>query len=59
MTWRKTPKQLAKRALRLLGINDEKITGVVINQVDPDELGESQGLGLLTLGSQPAVRRAA
>ena len=45
MTWRRTPKQLARRALRLLGHNQQKIAGVIINQVDPAILEESQGLG--------------
>ncbi len=35
MTWRKTPKQFARRALRALGHNQAKIAGVMINQVDP------------------------
>ncbi len=46
MTWRRTPKQLARRALRTLGHNQQKIAGVVINQIDPDILEESQGMGL-------------
>ena len=37
MTWRKTPKDIAKRALKLLGRNQSKVTGVVINRVDPAE----------------------
>jgi polysaccharide biosynthesis transport protein len=53
MTWRRTPKQLARKALRTLGHNQQKIAGVIINQVDPQILAESQGFGL------PAQRRSA
>ncbi len=34
MAWRKTPKQLARRALKSLGFSQQKIVGVVMNQVD-------------------------
>lgn len=40
-SWRRTPKQLARRAIRLLGTNGTKIAGVVMNQVDPDALSGS------------------
>lgn len=43
ITWRKTPKQLAKRALRLLGPNQDKVTGVVVNQIEPSALEDSLG----------------
>lgn len=43
ITWRKTPKQLAKRAMRLLGINQDKVAGVVVNQIDPSALDDSLG----------------
>ncbi len=43
ITWRKTPKQLAKRALRLLGPNQEKVAGVVVNQISPSALEDSLG----------------
>ena len=33
MTWQKTPKQLAKRALKTLGLNEQKIAGVILNDV--------------------------
>lgn len=43
ITWRKTPKQLAKRALRLLGPNHVKVAGVVVNQISPDAFEDSLG----------------
>lgn len=43
ITWRKTPKQLAKRAMRLLGVNQDKVAGVVVNQIDPAALDDSLG----------------
>lgn len=43
ITWRKTPKQLAKRALRLLGPNQNKVAGVVVNQIDQGALEDSLG----------------
>lgn len=45
MTWRRTPKQLAKRALKSLGFNHRKIVGVVMNDVDPQVLEDSRSLG--------------
>lgn len=44
-TWRRTPKQLAKRALQCLGFNHEKVAGVVMNSVADDALEESFALG--------------
>ncbi|MFN0218020.1 MAG: Wzz/FepE/Etk N-terminal domain-containing protein [Hyphomicrobium sp.] len=41
MTWQRTPKQIAKRAMRLLGANESKIAGVVLNDVAEDALSES------------------
>lgn len=43
MAWRNTPKTLAKRALKSLSFNSDKIAGVVINKVDPAVLAASQG----------------
>lgn len=34
MTWRRTPKVLAKKAIKALDENREKIVGVIVNQVD-------------------------
>ncbi len=60
MTWRKTPKQLAKRALAALGHNQPKVAGVVINSVDQDALADSHGLGTaFGLPAPAATQRAA
>lgn len=55
-TWRRTPKQLAKRALRTLAYNEQKLLGVVVNQVDPDVLDSIQGIssrGLIAVSATP------
>lgn len=44
-TWRRTPKQLAKRALQSLGFNHDKVAGVVMNQVAQHALEDSYALG--------------
>ena len=62
MTWRKTPKQLARRALKCLGFNHRKVVGVVMNEVDPAILEDSRsiGSGLGAIAAQiPVGRRAA
>ena len=43
MTWLKTPTTLAKRAIKLLGYNAEKVVGVIMNQVDPGQIATSLG----------------
>ena len=43
VAWQKTPKQLAKTALKTLGINDRKLAGVVLNDVARDALNETRG----------------
>lgn len=43
MSWRRTPKQLARRALSSLGFNQSKLVGVVVNQVDQDVLADQRG----------------
>jgi polysaccharide biosynthesis transport protein len=43
VAWQKTPKQLAKTALKTLGSNDRKLAGVILNDVDPDALNETRG----------------
>jgi exopolysaccharide transport family protein len=59
MAWRRTPKQLAKRALKTLGRNHGKIAGVVVSDVDP-ELVRRDGLGPEDPGGRgPLERRAA
>lgn len=45
MAWRRTPKQLARRALASLGFNQTKLIGVVVNEVDGDILADQRGLG--------------
>jgi exopolysaccharide transport family protein len=44
MTWRKTPKQLAKRALATLGRNHDKIAGVVVVSVAPEALEDGYAM---------------
>ncbi len=51
MSWRRTPKQLARRALSSLGFNQSKLVGVVVNQVDDDILADQHG-------GFPELRRA-
>ena len=41
--WRRTPTQLSKRAIKSLGINQNKIAGVVVNEVDPAVLEDAAG----------------
>lgn len=43
VAWQKTPKQLAKTALKSLGINDRKVAGIVLNDVAPEALDETRG----------------
>lgn len=62
MTWRKTPKKLAKRAVHALGQNQDKIAGVIVNGVAADVLEDAQGFTLSDTTPQPIVpirRRAA
>lgn len=59
MTWRRTPKQLARRAFKTLGLNQKKIAGIIINQVDPAILRESDGFSGGDLASGQQLRRAA
>lgn len=48
MAWRRTPKQLARRALSSLGFNQNKLVGVVVNQIDQDVLADQTG-GMVSL----------
>ena len=60
MTWRKTSKQLAKRALKSLGFNHRKVVGVIMNEVDPAVLEDTRSLGSgLATGSFDTGRRDA
>jgi Mrp family chromosome partitioning ATPase len=56
MTWKRTPKALAKRAMKLLGLNSRKVIGVVVNQVDPADFAASQGYGV-TERRAPRIER--
>lgn len=51
VAWQKTPKQLAKTAIKTLGINDQKLAGIVLNNVAPDALNEARGWPSGLLGS--------
>ena len=44
MTWQKTPKHLAKKALKTLGFNEKKVAGVILNDVSMEALREADGL---------------
>ncbi|MEO1207701.1 MAG: polysaccharide biosynthesis tyrosine autokinase, partial [Pseudomonadota bacterium] len=44
LTWRKTPKALAKKAIKALGENRAKIAGVMVNRVDPDIIEDDRGI---------------
>ena len=58
--WNKTPRQIARRAVQLLGANGGKLVGAVINQVDPVEHAKSFGYGRPKgADALPPVRRAA
>jgi capsular exopolysaccharide synthesis family protein len=52
--WRRTPTQLSKRAIKSLGVNQNKIAGVVVNEVDPAVLEDAAGYA-----PGPSVRTAA
>lgn len=43
LAWRRTPKQLAKKALRMLAPNQHKIAGLVVNEIDPSAFDDSIG----------------
>ncbi len=53
MAWRRTPKQLARKAMKLLSVNEDRITGVVVNQVDTDVLANDSGIELVSGSRQP------
>jgi capsular exopolysaccharide synthesis family protein len=52
-TWRRTPKQLARRALHALGFNHDKVAGVVMNSVGQEALEDSYALGTRMPSAQP------
>lgn len=56
LAWRRTKKQAARRALRLLGRNQRKVLGALVTEVDAGVLAEDQGYSASDLKS---LRRAA
>ncbi|KUO55570.1 MAG: hypothetical protein APF80_05415 [Alphaproteobacteria bacterium BRH_c36] len=48
MAWRRTPKQLARKAMKLLSVNADRIAGVVVNQVAADVLADDNGFELVS-----------
>lgn len=59
MSWRKTAKELARRALRSLGANERKVAGVALNQVDERHLPGLRSYGLGSYNTEPSLDRAA
>jgi succinoglycan biosynthesis transport protein ExoP len=57
--WRSTPKELARRALRSLADNADRLVGVVVNRVDPSEPEVRFGYGEMDPAAGSAVRRRA
>lgn len=53
MAWRRTPKQLARKAMKLLSVNEDRITGVVVNKVDTDVLADDSGIELIEVSRRP------
>jgi capsular exopolysaccharide synthesis family protein len=43
VAWRRTPKQMARRALKSLGHNQRKVLGALVTEVDADVLAEDMG----------------
>ncbi|MFN3868716.1 MAG: CpsD/CapB family tyrosine-protein kinase [Hyphomicrobiaceae bacterium] len=48
MTWRRTPKQLARKSLASLGFNQSKLVGVVVNDVAEGILDDISGFDRAT-----------
>mgnify|MGYP006914605772 CR=1 FL=1 len=44
MSWRRSPKNIARRALSSLGFNQSKLVGIVVNEVDDDVLADESGV---------------
>lgn len=53
MAWRRTPKQLARKGIKLLSVNADRIAGVVVNQVDSDVLADDSGIELVSETRRP------
>ena len=59
LAWRRTARQIAKRALKSLGFNQEKVLGVVVSEVDPDVIAEAEGFQPALLAQQRGLGHAA
>jgi succinoglycan biosynthesis transport protein ExoP len=59
VAWQKTPKQIAKSALKTLGMNGSKLAGIILNDVAPDALNESRGWPRDILGGRFSALRGA
>ena len=58
--WRRTPRQLAKDALKSLGPDAGKVVGAIVNQVDHDTMAEDWGIiGRPYRADRASVLRAA
>lgn len=58
MAWQKTPKQIAKRALKLLGINEQKVTGAVLTGVAEEALEPMGGISMLLARADDSYARS-
>jgi Mrp family chromosome partitioning ATPase len=59
-TWRRTPKEIVRRSIRLFGRNQAKIAGVVVNRIDPQRLHDTVGFGYdPTPAHQPLMQEVA
>ncbi|MGQ0673563.1 MAG: CpsD/CapB family tyrosine-protein kinase, partial [Hyphomicrobium sp.] len=60
MAWKRTPKQLARRALKCLGFSQQKVIGVVMNGVALDDMPDAGGFtGAAPAPATTAARSAA
>ena len=62
VAWQRTPKQLVKKAMKTLGFNEKKVTGVILNEVSLDAMIEAEGLpprAEPSMGPNRPARRAA
>ncbi|MBL8565077.1 MAG: polysaccharide biosynthesis tyrosine autokinase [Hyphomicrobiaceae bacterium] len=55
MAWRRTPKQLARKALATLGFNQRKLVGIVVNHVDDAIIADAIGLPRTTVSMRPGL----
>lgn len=59
MTWRKTSKALARKAVKLLGANRRKLVGIVLNKVDASDRRHQLGTDAYAADNTGLVARAA